>query len=907
VNLKNIEQAVECNHMGHMMRGDSWFKSKAFLLLGSAAALCSGAASIHAQQPNAANFDPTYAVAKAREYCSILWSDHAFDRIRDKVPLGEDKPTSSMLTNTQRLRQEDTPLADLAIKVLKRCRAAHAPVYAILPPQVNTLTLGFQQRQDAVIAELYVGKITFGEYNVNMNRIAGDVAAQWLFEASDLNKRAIEFDNAGRYSDAEPLYTQSLAMREEVLDPDHADVAQSLNNLATLYQRQGRYSDAEPLFKRSLAINEKAFSPDHPAVALSSNNLALLYQDKGRYADAEPLYKRALAINEKVLGHDHPHVAATLNNLASLYQVQGHYADAEPLYQRSLAIKEKVLGPNHIDVALSLSALALLYSDQGRYADAEPLYKRSLAIREKKFGPVHPDVAQSLNNLALLYYYQGHYAAAEPLYKRAIAINEKALGPDHPHVASSLDNLASLYQAQSRYADAEPLYKRSLAIREKQFGPVHPDVAATLNNLAALYESQSRYADAEPLYKRSLAIKENALGPDHPAIAATLNNLAELYRAQDRYGDAEPLYKRALAINEKALGPDHPGIAPSLNNLALLYQVQRRYADAEPLFKRSLAIKEKSLGFDHPDVASSLNNLALLYQAQGRDSDALPLVKRTISQNSTNKSIAFAVLHDSEYQKLIAPNEALNTSYTVLQRSISMAAGEAISKLAARFAAGTDELAQLVPRDQDLTAEAERLDKSIIAAVSKPPAARNQAAEDQKRKRIDEIKLERDQLQSFFNQRFPDYVALSKPQPLTIEQTQALLADEEALVAIDLDKSSYVWVITKGRAEWKYLAVSVDDVSKAVETLRTGLNPDIPSAFDRNLAYQLYLQVLGPIEGIISGKTRLSFVFDGALTSLPPQVLITTDPDGKDLASLDWLVRKYAVTVLPSIASLKIL
>ena len=36
-------------------------------------------------------------------------------------------------------------------------------------------------------------------------------------------------------------------------------------------------------------------------------------------------------------------------------------------------------------------------------------------------------------------------------------------------------------------------------------------------------------------------------------------------------------------------------------------------------------------------------------------------------------------------------------------------------------------------------------------------------------------------------------------------------------------------------------------------------------------------------------------------------MLITTDPDGKDPASLDWLIRKYAVTVLTSIASLKIL
>jgi CHAT domain-containing protein len=127
-----------------------------------------------------------------------------------------------------------------------------------------------------------------------------------------------------------------------------------------------------------------------------------------------------------------------------------------------------------------------------------------------------------------------------------------------------------------------------------------------------------------------------------------------------------------------------------------------------------------------------------------------------------------------------------------------------------------------------------------------------------------------------------------------------LLADDEALVTIDLNEKSYVWVITKDRAEWKELSFSAEDVSKVIGILRTGLNPDAPKPFDRKLAYQLYQQVLGPIEEIISQKARLSFVLDGALTSLPPQVLITTDPNGKDLASLDWLIRKCAVTILPS-------
>ena len=216
-------------------------------------------------------------------------------------------------------------------------------------------------------------------------------------------------------------------------------------------------------------------------------------------------------------------------------------------------------------------------------------------------------------------------------------------------------------------------------------------------------------------------------------------------------------------------------------------------------------------------------------------------------------------------------------SYNVLQHSASSAAGEAVSKLAARFAAGSNDLAQLVRKDQDLTAEAIALEKVIIAAVSKLPAERNAAAEEQIRKRIDEIKSERDKLQDVFNQRFPDYVALSKPQPLSVEQTQTLLADDEALIVVDLDDATaIVWVITKDRAEWNELSVSAEDASKAVRICVPRSIQLLQQPFDRRLAYQLYQQVLGPIEEIISHKTRLSFVLSGALTSLPPQVLITS-------------------------------
>jgi tetratricopeptide (TPR) repeat protein/CHAT domain-containing protein len=787
--------------------------------------------------------------------------------------------------------------------------------------------------------------------------------------ATSLYNLANLYHSQGRYAEAEPLYQRSLAIREKALGRDHLDVAASLNNLALLYHRQGRYADAEPLYQRSLAIKEKARRRDDPDIALSLNNLANLYHSQGRYADAEPLYRRSLAINEKALGRDHPDVAYPLDNLASLYKTQGRYADAEPLFKRSLAIREKALSRDHPVVAQSLNSLALLYEGQGRYADAEPLFKRSLAIREKALGRDHPDVASSLNNLATLYGIQGRYADAEPLYQRSLAINEKALGRDHREVATSLNNLAALYRDQGRYADAEPLYQRSLAIDEKALGPDHPDVALSLNNLAYLYNEQGRYADAEPLYQRSLAIREKALGPNHPYGAQSLNNLADLYRNQGRYADAEPLSLRSVAIREKALGRDHPDVALSLNNLAALYRDQRRYADAEPLFKRLLAVREKALGRDHPDVAVSMNNLAELYRNQDRYADALPLVEGVIVNGRASPEVALPVLIGAQQNKLISAETALDDGLNVAQRASQSSAAAAVNKLAVRLSAGSGRLSQLIRRDQDLAAEAEALDKTIIAAVAKEPARRDSAAEQRIRDRLAAIAAERNDLQQTFAKEFPDYAALSNPLPLTGKEVQALLSADEALVLFFAGgKENYVFALTREGFDWKAIPVGGKALAEKVAAFRRGLDVDAlhrglgrvdctqaeadkrglsriecgqalakeceeaekrglartdcataqdrRGLFDLGLAHELYETLIGPVEPPIRDKKHLIVVPSGALTALPFHLLVTEKPatavpqvnSPRDLAAYRdaaWLIKRHTVSVLPSVASLK--
>jgi tetratricopeptide (TPR) repeat protein len=223
-------------------------------------------------------------------------------------------------------------------------------------------------------------------------------------------------------------------------------LATSLNDLAFLYKVMGRYTEAEPLYVRSLAIREQELGANHPDTATSLDNLAELYYSTGRYTEAEPLYVRSLAIREQELGANHPDTATSLNNLAGLYYSTGRYTEAESLYARSLAIKEQELGANHPDTATSLNNLALLYESTGRYAQAEPLCVRSLAIKEQELGANHPDTAISLNNLAELYKSTGRYAQAEPLYVRAVTISEDKLGVDHPSTETIRENLQILRQ-----------------------------------------------------------------------------------------------------------------------------------------------------------------------------------------------------------------------------------------------------------------------------------------------------------------------------------------------------------------------------------------------------------------------------------------------------------------------------
>jgi CHAT domain-containing protein len=211
-----------------------------------------------------------------------------------------------------------------------------------------------------------------------------------------------------------------------------------------------------------------------------------------------------------------------------------------------------------------------------------------------------------------------------------------------------------------------------------------------------------------------------------------------------------------------------------------------------------------------------------------------------------------------------------------------------------------------VRRDQDLAGEATRLDKSLTTEATKTTSLRNASNEDQLRKRIVQIEAERKISSETLRREFPGYVALSKPAALSLDETRMLLADDEAVVAFHVsDKASYAWVVTRGSAFWSPLPANSAELTDEVKRLRQMVTVDADKPFDAALAYRLYQQTFAPVEDWIAGKKRLSVFANGALTSIPFGMLVTRDPAGKSLGETDWLIKSHAVTVLPSIYSLR--
>ncbi|MFP3041410.1 tetratricopeptide repeat protein [Treponema primitia] len=424
---------------------------------------------------------------------------------------------------------------------------------------------------------------------------------------------------------------KALAIKEEVLGPDHPDTAASYTNIGLAYSNMGNYETALKFQQKALAIQEKVLGLEHPDTTGSYNNIGGVYWNMGNYEKALEFFQRDLTISAKVFGLEHPDTAQSYNNIGTIYGDMGNYEKALEFFQKALAIRERFLGPDHPDTAASYGSIGGVYRDRGNYEKALEFQQKALAIREKVLGPDHPDTAASYNNIGNVYFCMGNYEKALEFQQKALTIQEKVLGPDHPDTAIPYNNIGNIYHIMGNLEKALEFYQQALALRKKALGLEHPDTAGSYNDIGVVCNAMGNKEKALEFHQKALVIREKMLGLKHPDTATSYGNIGLIYEDMGNNEKALEFHQKALAIQEKVLGFEHPGTAHSYTNIGMVYSNMGNHEMALEFHQKALAIREKVLGTEHLDTAQSYNNIGVVYSRNGNYEKTLEFLQKALA------------------------------------------------------------------------------------------------------------------------------------------------------------------------------------------------------------------------------------------------------------------------------------
>lgn len=237
--------------------------------------------------------------------------------------------------------------------------------------------------------------------------------------ASSYNNLARLYDNLRYYIDAEEYYYKAIDICETLLEVNHLYVATILNNLALLYSSPNLdteskhhfenrctnlFEKSKDLLYQALVIRENNLEENHPDIAESLNNIGMLYVENYSYEEAEKFLKKALEIRRSNYGTRHPKFAESLNNLAYLYKKwhyynkisnlyvdtnRDYYSEAEGVYFETLSLYRHLFGEEHPNIARAIWDLGELYLIQGEYSIAEDLFVNTVKMLDKCLGTEH--------------------------------------------------------------------------------------------------------------------------------------------------------------------------------------------------------------------------------------------------------------------------------------------------------------------------------------------------------------------------------------------------------------------------------------------------------------------------------------------------------------------------------------
>jgi CHAT domain-containing protein len=618
---------------------------------------------------------------------------------------------------------------------------------------------------------------------------------------------------------------------------DRAGETAVINAISSDYVLRGEYRKALDLLTPQLASIEERWER-----AQALNNLGAAYWGSNDMQKAADFLNQALALREAL--RDQAGQADTLLNLGYVNHALKDLTKAGEYYRRSLELWRESGNPR--GTALSLTALGHLANISGDRQRALEYYDQANQIY-RTVGDLSGR-CEVVEGIAYLHAGVGDRERALRYYLEALDLARRtrtpaAEGPILHYISETYRNLGDCNSALQYSRQAVLVHRSMPSILGEAYALV--DVGKALEGLGKTEDAAGEYSRALELGReRGDLFLEGLL----------LSTLGDLHRGTGRLTEALRYYRQAMELQQRA--NDSVRISATLCNLSRterdLGDVRAAIEYAATGLKNAESLRVKVAG---SELRSSY--MASVYQHYELMIDLLMQLHR---QNPSEKSDA----------------EALQVSEQARARALLDSLAEA--KVDIRQGADPVLLERENASLKNLNARAAQQMRLLNGKHSGEEAA---ALAEQ----IQALAAAHDEIQALIRSKSPHYAALTQPAPLTSEEIQRLVVDENTLLleyALG-EERSYLWAATSTALHSYELPKRVE-IEKGANRVRElmsvrKLGPgETAMQFQRRMkrseeeywrqAAVLSGTLLGPVSDLLESR-RLLVVAEGALQYLP--------------------------------------
>jgi tetratricopeptide (TPR) repeat protein len=305
---------------------------------------------------------------------------------------------------------------------------------------------------------------------------------------------------------------------------------------------QGASYNPQVYLREALTLREELLPPQHLDLAQTRSELGGFIAN-WQPGEGKALLVRALDVQRPALGNGHPDVARTIGFLARATLGLGDAEGAEKLARESIESFRQAYDPATTESLASERTLGYSLRNQQRHAEAEPLIRAAIDRSQRLLSPAHPMNADLRLDLSHNLWAQQRVPEAEAVAREALELAQRY---DLPGPAGQiLQAVNGLLRQQKRYAEAEEITRRQIALTRPRATEYPLMLALHLAQLTGLLRLQDRYAEAEISSRETLALRESAdrkgwlTQSSRSSVGAILTRLG-------RHAEAEPFLLSAV-------------------------------------------------------------------------------------------------------------------------------------------------------------------------------------------------------------------------------------------------------------------------------------------------------------------------------------------------------------------------